>query len=99
MPIGHPEIISRGPAQDPVDNACKIQTQCYQCAQMDEDTRYVCNPETTKYSFSMLEDSSNGERSIVCSDPWRDELSGDKKSHCRRAICECDRGLSYRLDT
>ena len=30
-------------------------------------------------------------------DPWIDEPRGSKKTHCKRAVCECDRGLAYRL--
>ena len=34
---------------------------------------------------------------VICHDKWIDDAGGNKKSHCRRAVCECDRGLAYRL--
>lgn len=99
MAIGHEGFKGKGQPQDPVDSACKIHTQCYECAQMDENTRpgNQCNPETVKYSYNLLIDSVTNEREIVCNDPYADEAGGNKKSHCRRAICECDRGLAFRL--
>merc|ERR1712048_37207 len=97
MAIGHEGFKGRGPVQDPVDGACKIHTKCYECAQQDENSRHTCNPETVKYDYTLLVDPVTNEREITCNDPYFDEVNGNKKSHCRRAICECDRGLSFRL--
>ena len=97
MAIGHDGFKGKGPVQDPVDGACKVHTHCYECAQKDENSRHSCNPETVKYDYSLLVDNATGERQITCNDPYFDEAGGNKKSHCRRTICECDRGLSFRL--
>lgn len=97
MAIGHDGFKGRGQAQDGVDSACKTHTHCYECAKQDENSRAHCNPETVKYDYTLLEDPVSGEKQIQCNDPYADETGGNKKSHCRRAICECDRGLSFRL--
>lgn len=97
MAIGHEGFKGKGPTQDPVDSACKIHTHCYECAQKDENSRSTCNPETVKYDYDLMIDDVTNDRQITCNDPYFDEAGGNKKSHCRRAICECDRGLSFRL--
>ena len=54
-----------------------------------------------KYLYQLTYDEDDPEnidfRDIICEDPWNYEDGGSEKSHCRRAICECDRGLAHRL--
>lgn len=92
---------ARGTPVDSVDKACKVQTDCYWCVKNAEDqVRPACD-ETAKYKYELTFDSNDPDnvnlRGITCKDPWADDPKGNKKSHCKRAICECDRGLAYRL--
>merc|ERR1711879_610288 len=60
----------------------------------------ACDP-NARYQYQLtMEDSDPFNvalRGIKCTDPWADESNGSWRTHCRRAICECDRGLAYRL--
>lgn len=99
----HEDVAGKGEPRDEIDSACKLQTQCYECANIDPDTRDGCNPDKAKYAYTFSQDENNPNdvlsRDITCHDKWIDEPGGNKKSHCRRAVCECDRGLAYRLRT
>lgn len=102
LPGGSHEFVAgKGEPRDEIDGACKIQTQCYECANIDPDTRDGCDADKAKYDYTFTQDSNDPDnvlaRDITCHDKWADDVDGDRKSHCRRAVCECDRGLAYRL--
>lgn len=90
----------KGAPIDGVDAACKVQQDCYQCMQMDEDVKHSCTP-NARYRLQMLKDEDDpdniSKRQLICTDKWVSEDGGNKKSHCKRAVCECDRGLAMRL--
>jgi len=88
----------KGTPVDSVDDACKVQTDCYWCAM--NELKRACSPDA-KYAYELTYDETDPTnidyRDVVCQDPWNYETGGDEKSHCKRAICECDRGLAHRL--
>jgi len=90
----------KGTPVDGVDQACKVQQECYQCMQMDEDVKYSCTA-NARYRYTLLKDDADPDnvekRDMQCTDKWGSETGGNKKSHCKRAVCECDRGLAVRL--
>jgi len=89
----------KGTPVDGVDLACKVQQDCYQCMQMDDDVKHSCN-NNARYRYTPVKDSEDDsvdKRDIICTDKWVTEAGGNKKSHCKRAVCECDRGLAIRL--
>lgn len=91
----------KGQPVDTIDAACKIQQDCYWCAQnVDQNVKESCD-QNARYHYNLTYDSADPDnvdlRGIDCLDPWFDGDGGNKKTHCKRAICECDRGLAYRL--
>merc|ERR1712036_171534 len=66
---------------------------------MDEDVKESCTTDA-RYHFELTEDSNDpgnvDKRDMVCTDKFVSE-GGNKKTHCKRAVCECDRGLAIRL--
>merc|ERR1711881_34863 len=89
----------KGAPIDGVDAACKVQQDCYTCMSMDEDVKESCTTDA-RYHFDLTEDSNDpgnvDKRDMVCTDKFVSE-GGNKKTHCKRAVCECDRGLAIRL--
>ena len=50
LPGGSHEFVAgKGEPRDEIDGACKIQTQCYECANIDPDTRDGCDADKAKY--------------------------------------------------
>lgn len=90
----------KGTPIDGVDQACKIQQDCYQCMQMDEDVKHSCTS-NARYRYNLLQDEDDPDnvmkRDMQCTDKWVSDVGGNKKTHCKRAVCECDRGLAVRL--
>lgn len=90
----------KGTPVDGVDQACKVQQDCYQCMTMDDDVKHSCTA-NARYRYQLLKDEDDPDnvdkRDMVCTDKWVTEAGGNKKSHCKRAVCECDRGLAVRL--
>lgn len=89
----------KGEPRDGVDAACKVQFDCYHCMKMDEDVKSSCTTDA-RYHYELLEDDTDAgnvdKRDIRCTDKFVEE-GGTKKTHCKRAVCECDRGLAMRL--
>ena len=90
----------KGSPVDGIDLACKVQQDCYQCMQMDDDVKHSCTS-NARYRYQLLKDEDDPDnvfkRDMVCTDKWVSDDGGNKKSHCKRAVCECDRGLAMRL--
>lgn len=87
-----------GKPVDNIDGACKRQSQCYDCAQMDHSDR-VCDASTMGYRYALHfdpEDPDNHmKKSIECLDEPGNKPSS--KGGCKRSICECDKKLSEDL--
>jgi len=74
---------SRVPAQDQVDEVCRRQTMCLQCAKIDNDAE--CEGQKKGYSFSGHIDAVTGERFIKCL---------NTPGTCRHSLCLCDSALA-----
>lgn len=78
---------------DNADKACLIQTRCHHCIRR-EYGEGNCEPTSTAYEYGLKYDDARifdtNLRDIECKDSWED-------AGCRRATCECDRGLAIRL--
>ena len=89
-----------GKPVDDIDASCKRQSQCYDCAQMDNDN-VVCDASTTNYKYELIFDEADPtnhmKKSIKCLDERRSGERGNSKSGCKRSICECDKKLSEDL--
>jgi len=89
----------KGAPRDGVDAACKVQQDCYHCMAMDPDVKDTCTT-NARYHFELTEDANDpgnvAKRDMTCTDLFVSE-GGTKKTHCKRAVCECDRGLAMRL--
>ena len=83
---------------DKIDASCLAHRKCHLCAGgefSDIDTiNNSCNPSITTYSFELkynkLDPYNVFQRDIICKDDW-------ETTPCRRAVCECDRGLAEKL--
>lgn len=89
-----------GKPVDNIDASCKRQSQCYDCAQMDNDN-VVCDASTTNYKYELIFDESDPtnhmKKSIKCLDERKDGEKGNSKSGCKRSVCECDKKLAEDL--
>lgn len=94
---------SHGKPRDPIDAACKVQHQCYECAEMDHPSR-SCTADRVQYSYVLTRDESDvnnhWKKSIECTDdPMSKKRPGQisPKWSCRRSMCECDKRLAEQL--
>merc|ERR1712048_440803 len=94
---------NKGAPRDPIDAACKVQNQCYECAAMDHPSR-SCTADRVQYSYTLNVDpadpNNHEKKSITCTDdPWSKKRPGQKapKWSCRRSMCECDKRLAEQL--
>lgn len=55
----HEDVAGKGEPRDNIDLSCKIQTQCYECANIDPDTRNGCNPDRARYSYTFTQDEND----------------------------------------
>lgn len=87
-----------GTPVDPIDGACKRQSECYKCAEMDNNED-KCEPSTTSYKYRLIYDDNDPDnhmkKSIECMDQPR--KLGMGRLGCKRAICECDKKLAEDL--
>jgi len=87
-----------GTPVDPIDNSCKRQHQCYECARMDHPNRN-CDSSVVQYDYNLLiddaEPDNHWKKQIQCTDP----AEKNEKFSCRRAMCECDKRLAEDLRT
>lgn len=85
-----------GKPVDDVDSSCKRQSQCYDCAQIDND-KEVCNGSNTNYKYRLHYDvtdpTNHWKKSIECLDVRK----SNGKGGCKRSICECDKKLAEDL--
>lgn len=88
--------VGYGKPVDNIDGACKRQSQCYDCAQVDHSDR-VCDASTMGYHYKLHYDpadpSNHMKKSIEC----LDQPGKGSKGSCRRSVCECDKRLSEEL--
>lgn len=84
-----------GKPVDEIDNSCKRQTTCYECAQMDHPDKKCDSKKDYNYVLEFDENDPNNhwKKSITCTD----EGTPGSKSSCRRAICECDKRMAEDL--
>lgn len=94
---------NKGAPRDPIDAACKVQHQCYECAKMDHPTR-TCTADKVQYSYRLLRDENDPDnhwkKSIECvDDPMSKKRPGQiaPKWSCRRSMCECDKRMAEQL--
>lgn len=94
---------NRGAPRDPIDAACKVQHQCYECAKMDHPSR-TCTADKVQYSYVLMRDdndpTNHWKKSIECTDdPMSKKKPGkiSPKWSCRRSMCECDKRLAEKL--
>jgi len=91
-----------GKPVDNVDASCKRQSECYECAQMDND-RATCDPSTTSYKYELIFDeddpTNHMKKSIKCLDERTGRHDGNNRKGCKRSICECDKKLAEDLRT
>lgn len=89
-----------GKPVDDIDASCKRQSQCYDCAQMDNDN-VVCDASSTNYKYRLHYDVSDPtnhwKKSIECLDVRKEGERGNGKSGCKRSVCECDKKLAEDL--
>ena len=69
--------------KDQVDEVCRRQTMCLQCARIDNDAE--CEGAKKGYSFSGHIDAVTGERYIKCL---------NTPGTCRHSLCLCDSALA-----
>lgn len=85
-----------GKPVDDIDASCKRQSQCYDCAQMDNDN-VICDASTTNYNYKLHYDTkdptNHWKKSIECTDTRK----GNGKGGCKRSVCECDKRLAEEL--
>ena len=74
---------SRVESQDKIDEVCRRQTMCLQCAKIDNDSD--CEGAKKGYSFSGHIDAVTGERYIKCL---------NTPGTCRHSLCLCDSALA-----
>lgn len=91
----HAEYVPRyGKPVDEVDQSCKKQSQCYECAKMNygED----CESSDIGYKYELHNDptdpTNHWKNTIVCKD-------NPNKKGCKRSLCECDKKLAEDLRT
>jgi len=94
---------NHGKPRDPIDAACKVQHQCYECAKMDHPSR-SCTADRVQYSYVLTRDetdvNNHWKKSIECTDdPMSKKRPGQisPKWSCRRSMCECDKRLAEQL--
>lgn len=109
LPEGaHSFVAGEGRAVDLSDKACQYLWFCYTCAKQEfrgtfQGQYKECTPDKQKYKFNLKMDKDKpGKyelRTIRCGDHWYHPMDSKAKwrSNCAKAICECDRGLAFRL--
>ena len=85
------DMSGSGKPVDSIDSACQVQTKCHECAKLEFNN---CDPTSELYNFALRYEETAAydlsKRDIVCLDQY-------SQDPCKRASCECDRGLAMRM--